>query len=132
MHSWSSPYALYDEREPLPTQEQELLKGTRARALILFNQAMCCLLPDDKRTEIMEVSAANAESEEAPKGTTPSVKPSPTPKVSMPEEVVHEGGEDEQPDYFANYPIELTAHNLRTVMNFLDHMDRQRTPIQMN
>ncbi|MFZ4541489.1 MAG: hypothetical protein ACOYNL_06720 [Rickettsiales bacterium] len=128
----SSPYALYDEREPLPPQEQKLLKVSRARALTLFNQAICCLLPDDKRIEIMEASISNAESEEAPKSVTPSVKPSPETEVSKPEEAAHEGGEDEQPDYFANYPIELTAHNLRTVMNFLDHMDRQRTPMQMN
>jgi hypothetical protein len=113
--------------------ESRTCAGERiTRALTMFNQKMCCLLPDDERTEIIEASAANAELEEASKSLTPSTNASPTPEANKPEEDAHAGGEDEQPDYFANYPIELTAHTLRTVMNLLDYMDHRRTPMQMN
>ncbi|MES2985299.1 MAG: hypothetical protein V4735_08945 [Pseudomonadota bacterium] len=114
--------------EPVNPVESTLFQAIRHRTLDLLNQSMSCLFPAGKLEEMM---AASQHVENEASGSATDSKPDQTSKAPTEPDIASEQL-TEVPDHFADYPIALTAHNLRIVMDFLDRMDRQITPSKLH
>jgi hypothetical protein len=102
---------------PTTKEEWDAYDIIWARTIELLHESMCCLLPDAPRKEVMaqlkEQKAKNLAANENDGGEGKNDKPAEA---------------DEEVDLFENQPIRLTAHNLRVVMEYLDHVERERSP----
>jgi hypothetical protein len=123
-----NPWAQYDGSETYNVEEARLQRCITDRTQELFQEAMCCLLPEAPQKEMIaqiqkQKAAARAAEEKADAATSGAA-----PTGQEPAEATASAQEVANTDPFEEHPVRLTAHNLRVVMEYLDHVERERSP----
>lgn len=120
-------YTVYDERTELEPEAVQLISKVNARALSIFRNAVTCLMPQQQREEFLaETKARTAEYDTMPDGNGPDSLEAKVKKQFLKDTVA------EIDKKLGEFPIEPSIHNLKIVLEFLDHKDKGLSQMQMN